>query len=233
MMAGRCAAAAVAGRAVGMREPGDNELAAFDAVTLQDGRLTRPVQDRLGQVRRWWRDGRRPGRRFRAATDAGAAVAAAATAATATTTRSHAVALVVVVVDELGHRRVGDGRMRGGREFLRRRKEKFLKDGRAGRITFVADRQRLGRNAVLLLLLGPSASKGFVEGAPSGQDFRGNVVPPDGQERSRVVGSRRRTTTCRRVVGHSCCCCCWAGGCCCALPLDVGRGCRDLVVLLE
>ena len=73
-----------------MREPSDDEFAAFDAVAFQNGRFPRSVEDRLGESRR---DGRRSRRRFGTATDSGAVLAASA--ATATTTSGDAVLLVV------------------------------------------------------------------------------------------------------------------------------------------
>lgn len=218
---------------VGMREPSDDEFTAFDAVAFQYGRFPRAVQDRLGQVSR--RDGRRPGRRFGTATNAGAtlAVAAAATAATTTTGSRDAVAfIIVIVVDELGNGRIGGcyDRRRKSCEFLRRRQKEFLEDGRTGRVPFVVDRQRLAGKA--MLMFGPSASKRFVERAPRGQHFGRHVVPPDGQERSAdaayaaAIGSwagttcrmgRCRVVDCRRS----------------RQSVAMGRGRRDCVVLFE
>lgn len=192
----------------GMREPSDDELAAFDAMAFQDGRFARPVQHRLREGS--GRDGRGSRRRFRTATDSGAVLSASS--ATATTTAGNAVPLVVVVVvdDELRRR---CRRRRSRRKLVRRWEEKFFENGRAGRVPLVVDSQRLGGDA----MLGPAASKRFVEGAPSGQDFWRHVIPPAGQEWSgdAAAGIRRQSR------GHK------------SAPRDGRSGRRNLVVLLE
>ena len=187
-----------------MREPSDDEFAAFDAVAFQNGRFPRSVEDRLGESRR---DGRRPRRRLGTATDSGAVLAASA--ATATTTSGDAVSLVVVVVvdDELARRRRqcrvsgnSDDWRKGRGKLVRRRQKEFLENGRAGRISFVVDGQRFGGRT----MFGPAASERFVEGAPGRQDFRRHVIPPAGQEWSSNagIGRQNRWRSCKSAPGR-------------------------------
>lgn len=90
-----------------MRQPRDDELAAFHAVTFQDGRFPATVQDRFGQAGQTGqtrRDGRRPWGRLGTTTDSGAVSARSrssySSSATTTTTGDAVAFVVVVVVDD-------------------------------------------------------------------------------------------------------------------------------------
>lgn len=85
----------------GMRQPSYDELSAFDAVPLQDGRLPAAVEHGFG-------NGARSGRRFGTDTDTIAAAASAVAAAP-----GHAVP--ALGGDRLGGELVGRGGGRGGR----------------------------------------------------------------------------------------------------------------------